>query len=77
MGIEEQKVAAWMRIVNSQKPLPSFDIWIEEDKEQLFSLKNKKLNLGDTALSQAKDLHERERLLRHLKLSLMNKGKHD
>ena len=43
IGKKEQKVMACSRIVNYQKPLLPFNIWTEEDKEQLVSLKNKNL----------------------------------
>ena len=56
MGKKENGLNMWRRIVASMKPLPLFDPWTEDNKNELSELKNKEICIGDTALGRLQSL---------------------
>ena len=60
MGKKDNKLALWTLIHNSGKPPPLFEDWTEENEAELFQLKTKQFDLGDTALGRAMKVKKME-----------------
>jgi hypothetical protein len=57
---KEDKLARWRAIVASQKPLPPYERWTNEDKQQLVALQSNVIGIEDTMFGREVVLKKRE-----------------
>ena len=60
MGNEPDKKATWIAIINEDRKIPSMPLWTDHDEANLQSLKDKPMELGDTAYGRYVDNRKQE-----------------
>ena len=60
MGNKPDKKAKWQAIINNEEKIPSMPLWTDQDEAKLQSLKDKPIELGDTAFGRFVDNRKQE-----------------